>query len=369
MGTASTMASIAEALGMMPGGGAATPAVDAERLRIAEESGRIAVRLITAPVPPSEIITPTSIENALRVLLAIGGSTNAILHLTAIAGRLGHVVSLEQLNALSRTTPLLVDLKPTGQHYMEDLAAAGGIPAVMRELRPLLHLDCRTVSGETIGERLQRWDPWVDRAVVHAFESPIDPEGGLVALFGNLAPAGAILKRSAADSRLFEKRARCVVFNSLADLAARIDDPELDVGPDDALVLINAGPASASAMPEAGYIPIPRKLAKQGVKDMIRISDARMSGTAFGTVILHVAPDAASGGPLALMRTGDEIELSVSRRRLDLRVSDADLAERKMLAAPALQGALRGYNWLHARYITQADQGCDFSFLRRDFAG
>ena len=369
MGTASTMASIAEALGMMPGGAAATPAVDAERLRIAEESGRIAVRLIGAPVPPGEIITPASIENALRVLLAIGGSTNAILHLTAIAGRLGHAVSLEQLNALSRTTPLLIDLKPTGQHYMEDLAAAGGIPAVMRELRPLLHLDCRTVSGETIGERLQRWDPWVDRAVIRAFETPIDPEGGLVALFGNLAPAGAILKRSAADSRLFEKRARCVVFNSLEDLAARIDDPALDVGPDDALILTNAGPVSVSAMPEAGYIPIPRKLAVQGVKDMIRISDARMSGTAFGTVILHVAPDAASGGPLSLIRTGDEIELSVSRRRLDLRVSDADLAERAMLAAPARQNALRGYDWLHARYITQADQGCDFSFLRRDGAG
>jgi dihydroxy-acid dehydratase len=365
MGTASTMASIAEALGMMPAGAAAVPSVDAERLRIAEESGRLAAELIKRPLRPTQIITQASVDNALRVLLAIGGSTNAVLHLTAIAGRLGLSMSLERLNALSDSTPVLVNLKPTGEFYMEDLAAAGGIPAVMRELRPLLNLDCITVSGETIGERLDRWDAWVDHSVVRTREDPVDAEGGLVGLFGNLAPLGALLKRSAADSRLFERQARCVVFDSLADLAARIDSPDLDVMPDDALVLMNAGPASEASMPEAGYIPIPQKLARQGVKDMIRISDARMSGTAFGTVILHVAPDAASGGPLSLVRTGDRLELSVSRRRLQLLVSDKDLAARAAASAPAPRQAVRGHDWLHARFITQADEGCDFSFLRQ----
>jgi dihydroxy-acid dehydratase len=364
MGTASTMAAIAEALGMMPAGAAAVPSVDAERLRIAEESGRVAVELIAHPRRPSEIITAPSVENALRVLLAIGGSTNAILHLTAIAGRLGLKIGLDRLNALSDTTPVLVNLKPTGDLYMEDLAAAGGIPAVMRELRHLLHLDCLTVTGETLAERLDRWDPWVDRAAVRPFADPVDPQGGLVALFGNLAPLGAILKRSAADPALFEREARCVVFDSLEDLAERIDAPELDVTADDALILLNAGPRSASAMPEAGYIPIPRKLAEQGVKDMIRISDARMSGTAFGTVILHVAPDAASGGPISRIRTGDRIALSVAKRRLDLLVSEEELAARTPLADLTMQQVRRGHDWLHARFITQADEGCDFTFLR-----
>lgn len=365
MGTASTMASIAEALGMMPAGAAAIPSVDSERLRIAEESGRLAVELIERPVRPSDIITQNSIDNALRVLLAIGGSTNAVLHLTAIAGRLGLSVSLERLNRLSDETPVLVNLKPTGEFYMEDLAAAGGIPAVMRELKPLLHLDCITITGETVGERLDRWDPWVDHTVVRQAEDPIDAEGGLVGLFGNLAPLGALLKRSAADTRLFERRARCVVFDSLEDLAARIDSPDLDVTPDDALILMNAGPTSDTSMPEAGYIPIPQKLARQGVKDMIRISDARMSGTAFGTVILHVAPDAASGGPLSLARTGDMLELSVSGRSLQLLVSDEELAARASGRQSADRPATRGHDWLHAKFITQADEGCDFTFLRR----
>jgi dihydroxy-acid dehydratase len=369
MGTASTMAAIAEALGMMPAGAAAVPAVDAARLRIAEETGRIAVSLIDAPRRPSAIMTPQAIENALRVLLAIGGSTNAILHLTAIAGRLGHPIDLATLNRLSDTTPVLVNLKPTGDLYMEDLAAAGGIPAVMREIRDLLHLDCPTVTGETIGERIDGWDPWVDRQAIRPRADPVDPEGGLVALFGNLAPRGAILKRSAADARLFEREARCVVFDGLDDLARRIDDPDLDVTADDALILRNAGPASPSAMPEAGYIPIPLKLARAGIKDMIRISDARMSGTAFGTVILHVAPDAASGGPLALVRTGDRIALSVAGRQLELLVDPAELdARRAALPAPA-SAPVRGHDWLHAQFVTQADEGCDFAFLRRDGVG
>ena len=365
MGTASTMAAIAEALGMMPAGAAAVPAVDAQRLRIAEETGRIAVALIDAPRRPSEIMTAPAIENALRILLAIGGSTNAILHLTAIAGRLGHPIDLHHLNHISDTTPVLVNLKPTGDLYMEDLAAAGGIPAVMREIRDLLRLDCMTITGETIGERIDAWDPWVDTKAIRPRTDPVDPEGGLVALFGNLAPRGAILKRSAADARLFERQARCVVFDSLDDLAQRIDDPDLDVTADDALILRNAGPCSPSSMPEAGYIPIPRKLAQAGVKDMIRISDARMSGTAFGTVVLHVSPDAASGGMLALVRSGDMIELSVANRRLELLVDPPELEQRRAaLPAPAAP-AVRGHDWLHAQFITQADQGCDFTFLQR----
>jgi dihydroxy-acid dehydratase len=366
MGTASTMASIAEALGMMPAGSAAVPAVDALRLRLAEETGRVAVGLIGSDLTPSRIITEQSLENAVRVLLAIGGSTNAVIHLAAIAGRLGLQLDLKRLNALSDTTPVLVDLKPTGAFYMEDLAAAGGIPAVMRELRDLLNLDCLTVTGETIGERIGRWDPWVDRAVIRARDQPIQSEGGLVALFGNLAPNGAILKRSAADPALFEKEARCVVFSSLDDLANRIDDPDLDVHADDILVLKNAGPRSDACMPEAGYLPIPKKLARAGVKDMLRISDARMSGTAFGTIVLHVSPDAASGGPLSLAQTGDVIALSVHERSIELRVSPDELHRRIAAAEPAAAGPhKRGYDWLHSEFVTQAELGCDFRFLMK----
>jgi dihydroxy-acid dehydratase len=365
MGTASTMASISEALGMMPAGAAAVPAVDAGRLRIAEETGRAAVTLIGSERRPSRIINQKSLENALRVLLAIGGSTNAVIHLTAIAGRLGVKLGLNRLNELSETTPVLVDLKPTGIHYMEDLAAAGGIPAVMRELRDLLHLDCETITGETVGDRIESWTKWVDRTVVRGIKDPIQPGGGLVMLFGNLAPGGAIIKRSAADPKLFERVARCVVFTSLNDLAARIDDPDLDVTPDDFLVLQNAGPTSAAAMPEAGYLPIPKKLARKGVKDMVRISDARMSGTAFGTVVLHVTPDAASGGPLGLVQTGDRIHLSVRERRLDLLVEENELERRRSLM-PDQPTSLptRGYSWLYNTFITQADEGCDFAFLK-----
>src|SRR5579863_4092963 len=319
MGTASTMASIAEALGIMLPGTAAIPAVHADRLRAAEATGAAAVALARSRITPQQIITEKSVENALRVLLAIGGSTNAVLHLTAIAGRIGVDLSIRRLNELIDRTSVIVALKPTRPHYLEDLFAAGGIGAVLRELKPLLHLDCRTVTGETLGERLGAGpNPYVDRAVVRPLKEPLLPVGGLVALFGSLAPQGAILKRAAADPKLFEREGRAVVFTSLDDLAARMDDPELDVTPDDFLVLQNAGPLSDSAMPEAGYLPIPGKLAKRGVKDMVRISDARMSGTAYGTVVLHVAPDAASGGPLAKVRNGDRIKLSIAERRIDL---------------------------------------------------
>jgi dihydroxy-acid dehydratase len=364
MGTASTMASIAEALGMSLPGTAAIPAVHSDRIRAAEASGRRAVELALAPIRPSQVITEGSVENALRVLLAIGGSTNALIHLTAIAGRRGIAIPLARLNELSDSTPVLVDLKPTGQHYMSDLFAAGGLGAVLRELAPLLHLDCMTITGQTLGERLAGEAPWVDRAVVRAFADPITPQGGLAALFGTLAPNGAIIKRSAADPRLFERTGRAVVFSSLEDLAARIDSPDLDVTADDFLVLQNAGPTSAPAMPEAGYLPIPGKLAKTGVKDMVRISDARMSGTAYGTVVLHVSPEAAIGGPLGLVRDGDLIRLSVADRRIDLLVDEAELAQRRAAMPPPPPPPSRGYARLYQSSTLQAEHGCDFDFLR-----
>ena len=366
MGTASTMACIAETLGMSLPGTAAIPAVHADRLRAAEASGRAAARMIGQPIRPSEIITEKSVENALRMLLALGGSTNAIVHLTAIAGRLGIKVSLERMNELSDTTPVLVNLKPVGEHYMEDFFFAGGVGAVLRELKPLLHLDTLSVAGETLGDRLERDPGYIDHRVIAKAEAPLEPQGGLVGLFGNLAPRGAVLKRSAADETLFEKIGRAVVFNSLEDLANRIDDPDLDITKDDFMVLQNAGPKSASGMPEAGYLPIPKKLSSQGVKDMVRISDARMSGTAFGTIILHVAPEASVGGPLALVHNGDQIKLSVANKSIELLVSDEELTQRKSEwksdNVPPEQR--RGYDRLYAAEVSQADEGCDFAFLQ-----
>jgi len=362
MGTASTMASIAEALGMILPGTAAIPAVHADRLRAGEATGCAAMQLAAKGLTPDQIVTPRAIENALRVLMAIGGSTNAVLHLTAIAGRAGVYLDLDRLNKISESTPVLVDLKPTGPHYMEDLFAAGGIGAVMRELKPLLDLDCMTVAGETLAERLAASHGPIDRSVIKPLLEPLQPTGGLVALFGSLAPKGAIFKRSAADPSLFEKEGRAVVFTSLEDLSARIDDPDLDVTPEDFLVLQNAGPLSASGMPEAGYLPIPAKLARAGIKDMVRISDARMSGTAYGSVVLHVTPDAASGGPLAKVRNGDRIRLSVAERRLDLLVGPEELARRATALLPMPE---RGYAQLYRREILQADRGCDFNFLRK----
>ncbi len=363
MGTASTMACLAETLGLALPGTAAIPAVHADRLRAAEATGEAAVALARSRVTPAQILTPKAFENALRVLLAVGGSTNALIHLTAVAGRVGVPISLAELNRLSDDTPVLVDLKPSGQHYMEDFFAAGGLGAVLRELRERLHLDCHTVTGETLGARLDAADGWVDRAVIRSAREPFQPVGGLVALFGSLAPGGAILKRSAADSRLFETEGRAVVFDSLEDLAARIDEPTLDVTRTDFLVLKNAGPRGAPGMPEAGYLPIPTKLSRAGVTDMVRISDARMSGTAFGTIVLHVTPEAAVGGPLAHVRHGDRIRLSVKERRLDLLVDPADLA-RRAAGAPTVSTPVRGYRRLYAEHVLQADHGCDFDFLQ-----
>ena len=366
MGTASTMACIAEALGMALPESAGAPAVHADRLRIAEATGLAAYRLIESGITPAQVITERSVENALRVLLAIGGSTNAVIHLTAIAGRLGVSVKLERLNELSDDTPVIVNLKPTGEHYMQDFFAAGGVGAVLNELKGKLHLDCITVTGESLGERITRSGAKpVDRRVIAPRDNPIEAVGGLISLFGTLAPRGAVLKRSAADTRLFEKEGTAVVFSSLDDLAQRIDDPDLPVSADSFLILQNAGPTSEAAMPEAGYLPIPRKLAAQGVKDMVRISDARMSGTAYGTIVLHVAPDAASGGPLSLVRDGDRIRLSVRDRCLDLLVDEAILSQRRKESADEMSAPQpqRGYARLYQTSILQADEGCDFDFL------
>ncbi|HEX3573611.1 MAG TPA: dihydroxy-acid dehydratase [Rhodopila sp.] len=362
MGTASTMACIAEALGMVPLGHGSIPAVHADRLRAAEEAGALAVRLIANPIKPSQIMTAHAVENALRVLLALGGSTNALIHLTAIAGRLGVKIDLHRLNALSDSTPVLVDLKPTGEGYMEDFHAAGGMPALLWEMRSLLHLDPIDVTGVPLGERLVE-PPFVDRRYIRPFGEPVSPVGGIVSLFGSLAPRGAILKRSAATPSLFEKEARAVVFDGLEDLANRIDDPALDVTADDILVLKNAGSLTPAGMPEAGYLPIPSRLARAGVKDMVRMSDCRMSGTAFGTIVLHITPEAAAGGPLGLVESGDRIRLSVAERSLDLLVPEAELERRRAAWQPPTKPK-RGWDRLVVEQVLQADEGCDLAVLR-----
>jgi dihydroxy-acid dehydratase len=361
MGTASTMACIAETLGMSLPGTAAIPAVHSARLVAAEETGKAAVGLISSKLRPRQIVTQKSIENALRMLMALGGSTNAVVHLAAIAGRCGVAIDFDRLNRISDETPVLVDLKPVGEGYMEDFYAAGGVGAVLRELKPLLHLDTIDVEGRTLGERLAEPAEWVDRAIVKPFDAPVSNVGGLIALAGTLAPDGAIFKRAAATPALFETEGRAVVFEDLADLAARIDDPDLDVEANDILVMKNAGP-HAAGMPEAGYLPIPKKLARAGVKDMVRISDARMSGTAFGTIVLHVAPEAAIGGPLAAVRTGDRIRLSVANKTIDLLVPAAEIARRLANIAPP-PVPKRGYQNLYRRSVLQAPLGCDFDFL------
>ena len=364
MGTASSMACIAEALGMTVPGGASPPAVTADRMRVAERTGAQAVQMARERLTIDQILTPAAFENAMRVLLAIGGSTNAVVHLTAIAGRMGLAVDLHALDRMSRETPVLLDLKPSGQHYMEDFHHAGGMATLLRELAPLLRLEALTVTGLTLGEEIERAGPGFEQAVVRPLANPIYRQGGIAVLHGNLAPGGAIIKQSAADAGLMEHEGRAVVFTGLDDLAARIDSPELDVVAGDVLVLLHIGPKGAPGMPEAGYIPIPQKLARAGVKDMLRISDGRMSGTAAGTVVLHVTPEAAVGGPLAQVRNGDRIRLSVARRELTLLVPAEEL-ERRMRDNPIVTPtAERGYLKLFLQSVTQADQGVDFDFLR-----
>ena len=361
-GTASTMACIAEALGMTVPGCASPPAVTADRIRVAERSGQVAVEMARAGLTLDKILTAEAFENAVRVLLAMGGSTNGIVHLAAIAGRMGYTLDLHALDVMSRDTPVLLDLKPSGDHYMEDFHAAGGMTTLLHELRPLLHLDVLTVTGRTLGEELDACGPRFPQHVVRSLEDPVYPQGGIGVLHGNLAPGGAIIKQSAADARLMEHEGRAVVFENAQDLADRIDDPDLDVAADDVLVLKNIGP-KAAAMPEAGYLPIPRKLAAAGVKDMLRISDGRMSGTAFGTIVLHITPEAAVGGPLAWVQTGDRIRLSVSQRRIEWLVSEEELQVRQSARPIVPPQAERGYQQLFIKSVTQADQGVDFDFL------
>ena len=364
MGTASTMACIAEALGMTVPGGASPPAVTADRIRAAEESGSRAVAMAKERLTIDKVLTPGAFHNALRVLLAIGGSTNGLVHLAAIAGRVGYDMDFEALDRMGRDTPVLVDLKPSGQHYMEDFHKAGGMATLLRELKPLLKLDAMTVMGCTLGERMERDAAAFTQDVVRPRSHPIYPQGGIAVLRGNLAPGGAIIKQSAADAKLMEHEGRAVVFEDAPDLAARIDSDDLDVNADDILVLKRIGPKGAPGMPEAGYMPIPMKLARAGVKDMVRISDGRMSGTAFGTIVLHVTPESAIGGPLAYVKSGDRIRLSVKNRELMLLVSDEELARRAKEHPVRIPTAPRGYEKMFLEHVMQAEHGVDFDFLR-----
>jgi len=366
MGTASTMALTSEALGMMLPGGAAIPAVHADRLRHCEASGGRAVALAEKRLTPDKIMTRGAFRNALRILHAIGGSTNGLVHLAAVAGRLGFSLDLDAFDALGQETPVLVDLKPSGQHYMEDLHKAGGLTPILRELKHQLELDCLTISGRTLGEELgAAADDW-PQEVVRPFARPIHSGGALRVLRGNLAPEGALIKQSAASPALLQYEGPAVVFENLEDLARRIDDPELAVTPESVLVLKNAGPKGAPGMPESGYLPIPRKLAQAGVKDMVRISDARMSGTAFGTIVLHVSPEAAEGGPLALVENGDRIRLDAAVGEINLLVEEEELAARRNRwhAPQQHDGSERGYLRLFLQEVTQAPEGCDFRFLQ-----
>lgn len=368
MGTASTIACMMEALGLSLPGSASVPAVHADRVRMAELTGKRAAEMAKGAGPkPSEILTEAAFRNAIVMLQAIGGSTNGVVHLSAIAGRTKNPIALETYDEVGRTTPVLVDLKPTGQHYMEHFHQAGGVPRLMQELKDLLALDAKHVAGGTLGDAIKHFEDVPGQTVIRPRTAPLKSEGGLVVLRGNLAPRGAVLKQGAAAVKLMQHEGRAVVFDSVADMTARIDDPALDVTADDILVMRNAGPIGAPGMPEAGYIPIPKKLAQQGVKDMVRISDARMSGTAFGTIVLHISPEAAAGGPLALVKTGDRIRLDVKARRIDVLIDDAEMKKRQAAwqPPPVPDVAQRGYAKLYREHVQQADEGCDFDFLTR----
>ncbi len=363
MGTASTIALMVEAMGMSLPGAAAIPAVYAERYRHSEDVGRRIVELARSPITPQQIMTPEAITNALIVLHAIGGSTNAIIHFTAIAAKLGIRLDLEKFDQLGKKIPVLVDLKPSGDFYMEHLYEDGGLMAILQELKPFLHLDCLTVSGKTLGDEIDKAPIKEVHRVVRSAKNPVYPVGGLAYLRGNLAPRGAVIKHASATLSLLQHRGRAVVFESLEDLTTRIDDPQLDVTADDILVLKNAGPKGAPGMPEAGYLPIPKKLAQAGVKDMVRISDARMSGTAFGTIVLHITPEAADGGPLAIVQNGDWIILDVEKRSIHIELSDEEIQARLQRLPKKIEIVKSGYRKLYLDTVTQADLGCDFDFM------
>jgi dihydroxy-acid dehydratase len=364
MGTASTMACMIEAMGMALPYSAAIPAPHAERLRIGEASGKAAVAMAISHAPkPAEILTPRAFRNAMVVLQAIGGSTNGLVHLAAIAGRTGHKIDLEEFDRIGREVPVLIDLKPSGDHYMEHFHHAGGMPRLLAELEPFLDMDAPTVTGGTLRDYAAMAEDVPGQTVIRPRTAPLKQTGGMAVLHGNLAPGGAVIKHAAATPALLQHTGRAVVFESVEDMTNRVDDPALEVSAEDVLVLRNAGPKGAPGMPEAGYLPIPRKLAQQGVKDMVRISDARMSGTAFGTIVLHITPESAVGGPLALVRTGDSIRLDVPARRIELLVEEAELARRADEPREERPVPRRGYARLFHESVTQADQGCDFDFL------
>lgn len=363
MGTASTMASVAEALGMTLSGCADIPAVDSRRLAIAEESGMRIVDVVQEDLRPSRILTPQAFENAIRVLMAIGGSTNAIIHLVALAGRLHLELPLSKFDELSRTTPVIANVKPSGRYLMEDLYFAGGLRAVEKGIGSLLHLDALTVTGKSVGENIAG-AACFNREVIRELDRPLNAQGGTVILKGSLAPQGAVLKHSAASPHLLQHKGHAVVFENNEDLLARVDDPDLAVDESSVLVLKNAGPKGAPGMPEWGHLPIPAKLLKAGVKDMIRLSDARISGTSFGTIIVHVSPEAAVGGPVAVVENGDEIELDVAQRRLELLVSESEMKKRLARWRPPKPQYSRGYGKMFLEHILQAHEGCDFDFLR-----
>jgi dihydroxy-acid dehydratase len=367
MGTASTMACVTEALGLSLPMSATIPAPHAERFRSAEASGKVAAAMAKAKGPkPSEFLTKSSFRNAQVVMQAIGGSTNGLIHLTAIANRTANKIDLEAFDKLGREVPVLVDLKPSGEHYMEHFHHAGGVPKLMAQLGDLLDLDAKTIEGKTLREVVASAEEVPGQDAIRDKQHPIKPEGSMAILHGNLAPRGAVIKHSAASPKLLQHTGRAVVFESVEDMTHRVDDPDLDVKADDVLVLRNAGPKGAPGMPEAGYLPIPKKLGRAGVKDMVRISDARMSGTAFGTIVLHITPESAVGGPLALVKNGDMIRLDVEKRSIDLLVDEAELKKRQAAQKPAgtPEWAQRGYAHLFNETILQADEGCDFDFMR-----
>jgi dihydroxy-acid dehydratase len=367
MGTASTMACITETLGLSLPMSATIPAPHAERVRSAEASGKRAAEMaVTGGPRPSELLTPSAFRNAQVVLQAIGGSTNGLIHLTAIANRTPHNIELDAFDKLGREVPVLIDLKPSGQHYMEHFHHAGGVPKLMKELGDLIDLDAKTIAGGTLRDVVAKAEEVPGQDAIRSRNNPIKSEGAMAVLHGNLAPRGAVIKQSAASANLLQHTGRAVVFESVEDMTLRVDDPDLDVKAEDVLVLRNAGPKGAPGMPEAGYLPIPQKILRTGVKDMVRISDARMSGTAFGTIVLHITPESAVGGPLALVRNGDMIRLDVAKRSIDLLVDEAELKKRHAALAPATTqpDTKRGYAWLFNETILQADEGCDFDFMR-----
>lgn len=363
MGTASTMACLAETLGFVLPGGSTIPAVHSERLRFAERTGRRAVEMAQGQAPlPRSLLTVGALRNAVTVLQALGGSSNALIHLGAIAARAGLAWDLDDVDRIGRETPVLADLRPVGRAFMEDLHRAGGLPAVLRRLGSRLDLETPAADGRTLAAVLEAWPASVDEAVVRGPDEPVAKGGALAVLRGSLAPDGAVLKGAAASESLLQHEGPALVFEGLSDLLARIDDPDLPVTADHVLVLRGVGPVGGPGMPEAGSIPIPTKLARAGVKDMVRISDARTSGTAYGTVIVHAAPEAAVGGPLALVHDGDPIRLDFTARRLDLLVPEEERSRRRSLL-PAASVPPRGWARLFVQHVTQADRGCDFDFL------